>query len=589
MTAALAAGGWAATRAPTTGADPVVSQPDPTVDTVAPPSPKVQPFVDELPVPPVIRGSRTLTVGAGTHRFHRDLGVAPTWSYGGAPYLGPTIEARAGEPIELTFSNELGPHLFAGDVDTTIDDHTTDRDRVAPRVSVHLHGGVTPPDMDGHAEDTFRPGETKFYRHFNRQGAATLWYHDHAMGLTRLNVVAGLAGLYLLRDDYDTGTAANTLGLPSGEFEMPLAIADRRFNDDGSLRFHTVRWIQDGRWEGGMLGDLITINGAVHPRLDVARGMYRFRVLNASNFREYRLSFSNRTRFWVIGNDSGLLDQPAYIDEMEIAPGERVDIVADFTGLGAGDSVDLINSFQYGPGFAQIIGAQTITSLMRFVGTGTAGFASAPPITLRGGKRQSPALPPAPTADRRRVITLTQWPAHSWPPFTNTLNNLCYQDDPIPEPRQGTTEIWEFVNISPESHPMHLHLVHGRILNRQAFDPIGYLASNPVPPVGTYWAPEPDRFLQGDPQPPHAWETGLKDTITCPAGMVTRVAFAFPTADELGFDPDATFPVPAPPHTGPARAGHAHTDQATAQGYVWHCHLIDHEDECMMSRYHLRA
>jgi FtsP/CotA-like multicopper oxidase with cupredoxin domain len=170
------------------------------------------------------------------------------------------------------------------------------------------------------------------------------------MGITRLNVVAGLAGMYLLRDQYDTGTAANTLGLPNGEFEMPLIIADRRFNDDGSLRFHTVRWIRDGRWEGGMFGDLITVNGTVHPRACVARGMYRFRVLNASNSRQYQLSFSNRTRFWVVGNDSGLLDQPAFLDEVALAPGDRLDIVADFTGLYAGDTVDLMNSYDYGNG-----------------------------------------------------------------------------------------------------------------------------------------------------------------------------------------------------------------------------------------------
>ncbi|MBY8863429.1 multicopper oxidase domain-containing protein [Nocardia sp. CA2R105] len=570
--AAVTASGWAASQVSTVKADPSVPQQDPSVDIVAPPSPKVQPFVDELPVPPVVRGSRALAVDPSTHRFHRDLGVAPTWSYGGAPYLGPTIEAHVGEPIELSFSNSLGKHLFASDVDTSMDG-ATDQDRTAPRVAVHLHGAVTPPDMDGHPEDTFRPGETKLYRHHNRQDATTLWYHDHAMGITRLNVVAGLAGMYLLRDDYDTGTAGNALGLPSGEFEIPLVIADRRFNDDGSLRFHTVRWIQEGRWEGAMLGDLITINGTVHPRATVARGMYRFRMLNASNYREYRLSFSNRTRFWVVGNDSGLLDQPVYLDEVEMAPGERLDIVADFTGLRAGETVDLLNSFEFGPGLAQALGAQTIATLMRFVGTGVTGFAAAPPTALRGGKRRSAALPPVPTTGRRRVITLNQFPAASWPPFTGNMNNLRYQDNPIPEPRQGTTEIWEFVNNSPDSHPMHLHLVRMRILNRQPFNTIGYLAQNPVPPEGTYWAPDPTRFLSGAPEPPRAWEVGPKDTVTCPAGMVTRVSITFPTADELGFDPDAMF------HGG---------DHMMMQGYVWHCHLIDHEDECMMSRYRLR-
>ncbi|MCU1641356.1 MAG: copper oxidase, partial [Nocardia sp.] len=263
--AAVGIGGWIAGRAPTARTDALVGQPDPAGDVIAPPSPRVEPFVEELAVPPVVRGNQALVMGQSSHRFHPDLGVAPTWSYGGASYLGPTIEAQVGEPIELTFTNSLGRHLFAGDVDTKLDG-ACELDRISPRTSVHLHGAVTPPDMDGHPEDTFLPGATKVYRHPNRQDATTLWYHDHAMGITRLNVVAGLAGMYLLRDEYDTGTGRNTLGLPSGDFEMPLVIADRRFNDDGSLRFHTVRWIQDGRWEGGMLGDLITVNGTVHPR-----------------------------------------------------------------------------------------------------------------------------------------------------------------------------------------------------------------------------------------------------------------------------------------------------------------------------------
>ncbi|MCU1641338.1 MAG: hypothetical protein JWN03_1613, partial [Nocardia sp.] len=354
------------------------------------------------------------------------------------------------------------------------------------------------------------------------------------------------------------------------------------FNDDGSLRFHTVRWIQDGRWEGGMLGDLITVNGTVHPRANVARGTYRFRTLNASNYRPYILSFSNGTKFWVIGNDSGLLDQPVYVTAATINPGERIDIIADFTGLGPGDTVDLMNSYEFEPGIGEVSGAQTIKNLIRFIGTGTTGFTGTPPDTLRGGPRQAPALPVIPTANRRRIITLSLSPAMSWPPFTENLNNLCYHDEPIPDPKQGTTEIWEFVNVSPESHPMHLHLVHMRILNRQSLDFLGYVAANPPPPVGTYWAPEPDRFLNGPLQPPGAWETGAKDTVTCPAFTVTRVAITFPTADQLGFDPDATFSVGG-------MAGMTGMGETMAQGYVWHCHLIDHEDECMMSRLRLHA
>jgi FtsP/CotA-like multicopper oxidase with cupredoxin domain len=153
-----------------------------------------------------------------------------------------------------------------------------------------------------------------------------------------------------------------------------------------------------------------------------------------------------------------------------------------------------------------------------------------------------------------------------------TLNNLCYGDEPTVSPRQGTAEIWEVVNASIEGHPIHLHLVHMRLLNRQNLDVQGYLAAYPRPEVGTQWTPPPDRFLLGEPQEPEDWEAGNKDTIDCPQNMVTRFLVRFPTEDELGFDPDAVFVSP-------------HGMQL--QGYVWHCHIIDHEDDCMMARYRL--
>jgi FtsP/CotA-like multicopper oxidase with cupredoxin domain len=163
------------------------------------------------------------------------------------------------------------------------------------------------------------------------------------MGITRLNVVAGLAGMYFLRDEYDTGTADNTLGLPSGEFEVPLILADRRFHDDGSLNFRTVRYVPQGHWEGGMIGDRMTVNGMVSPYFRVARGRYRFRVLNASNVRGYHLFFTNRMPFWVIANDGGLLDAAVRTTEVRVTPGERIDLVVDFSGLGAGETVELTN------------------------------------------------------------------------------------------------------------------------------------------------------------------------------------------------------------------------------------------------------
>jgi FtsP/CotA-like multicopper oxidase with cupredoxin domain len=535
------------------------------------PSPELTPYVDEMPVPPVFRGDQTLDIAASAHRFHRDLPMAPTWSYGGQTYLGPTMEAHTETPTQLVFRNNLGKHLFADDVDPSLDG-ASEEDRTKPPVSVHLHGAVTRPEMDGHPEDSFLPGTSKTYRHENPQQAANLWYHDHAMGITRLNVVAGLAGMYFLRDKFDTGTSSNTLGLPSGDYEVPLILADRRFHDDGSLNFRTVRYVPQGHWEGGQIGDRMTVNGVVSPYFPVARGRYRFRVLNASNVRTYHLYFANRMPFWVVGNDQGLLNAPASTTSVRVTPGERIDLVVDFSGLGKGESVELTNDQEESASVRLGTGAEVLSDLVRFVGTGSTGDTGQLPARLRGGTRQPASLPPIPKPDRVRVVTLTESPAPHWPPLDMALNNLCYGQDPMVMPREGSTEVWEVVNASLEDHPVHLHLVNMRILNRQNLDINGYLSAYPPPKIGTYWAPPADKFLTGSPQAPAAWEAGPKDTIRCPQNMVTRFVVRFPTADELGFDPDAKF------HSA---AG------MDLQGYVWHCHIIDHEDECMMARYRL--
>lgn len=522
----------------------------------------------------MLAGDRTIAMGESAHRFHRDLGVAKTWSYGGQPYLGPTVEAHQGVPLALTFSNGFaGGHLFAADVDPTLEG-ASELDRTQPRTSVHVHGAVTPPEADGHPENTFRPGGSMTYRHPNGQDAAHLWYHDHAMGITRLNAVAGLAGMYLLRDAYDTGAAGNALGLPSGEFEVPLTLADRRFGADGSLNFRTTRKVPQGHWEGGMFGDLMTVNGVVSPYLKVARGLYRFRVLNASNARAYRLFFGNRMSFWVVGTDAGLLDATARTTSVRLAPGERLDLVVDFGSLAAGDHVDLTNDQQESPEVVAATGVVPPADIMRFVGTGVRGFTGSPPTVLRGAAGLSAALPamPAPGSLPRRIVTLTSAMSAGWPFAGMMMNNLRYDDGPTLTPRQGTAEVWEFVNTSSQAHPMHLHLVHMRIVDRQRFDVAAYRKANPRPEPGTMWAPSPDAYLLGAAQPPPAWEAGAKDTIGCPPGTVTRVLVRFPAAADVGFDPDASFT---------AASG------ASLQGYVWHCHILDHEDDCMMARYRI--
>jgi spore coat protein A, manganese oxidase len=236
-------------------------------------------FVDPLPVPPTWQSAqlaaRGLRMAPAEHRFHPELATTPTWGYGGATYLGPTIEARRGVPVTFTAYNDLGHHILG--VDEELHGPDMADDQAHPRVSLHQHGGYVEPESDGYPEDTFVPGETHPYHYPHDQQSGTLWYHDHALGITRLNVYAGLAGFYLIRDPHE-----RSLGLPPAPFEIPLAIQDKAFNADGTMHYPDP-------WEPEFFGDVALVNGAAWPYLDVRRGWYRLRLLNGSNARFYNL------------------------------------------------------------------------------------------------------------------------------------------------------------------------------------------------------------------------------------------------------------------------------------------------------------
>ncbi|WP_305093639.1 multicopper oxidase family protein [Prescottella sp. R16] len=541
-------------------------------------SPHLEPFVDDLPRLPQLTGTGIeLRAGSTIHRFHRDLAPSPALSYGGVDYLGPTVEAHRDDPLTVTYRNDITVHPLAADFDTTLHG-VTDQDRTTVPTSMHLHGAVTPPEHDGHPMFLQRPGQGHVHHYPNGHEAAGLWYHDHAMGITRLNVYAGLAGAFLLRDRHDTGTTANAWGLPSGEFEIPLVMQEKLFTADGHQSYRVSPLLPPGRWDPATPGDVGVVNGKVWPILDVARGMYRLRLLNAASFSIWNLFFGNRMRFWIIGTDSGLLPAPVPSTAIRLAPGERADILVDFGGLDPGTTVDLCNDEPPPLGVAQR-GVRPMPLFCRFrVATGQ-GRPATVPETLRGGPGQPDALGPVPVPQTQRTVTVLQLPDPATGGVLMSLNNLQFGDPDIETPRQGTVEQWNIVNVSPEPHPIHLHLVSFRVLGRQDIDVDRYVRDHPQPPVGTKWAPPVDDYVTSPLHPPQPWETGPKDTVVADVGTVTRVVAEFPTADRLGFDPDATF------GTAPAPEGHdGHPMPAAGplQGYVWHCHMLDHEDHDMM-------
>ena len=341
--------------------------------TVGPPkcSPFVEPFRVALPIPPVLEPVRSdgttdhyeIIQKAGRQEILPGL-KTEVWGYDGI-FPGPTIEARSGRMVMIRQRNEL-----------------------PVPVSTHLHGGKTPPESDGYPTDLILPaghergdhahaghGSTdgssrgfKDYVYPNEQRAATLWYHDHRMDFTGPQVYKGLAGMYILRDEVE-----DSLPLPGGEKEVPLVVADRIFEEDGSLFYPSIDPSLKGEpgvpegYTNGVEGDTVLVNGAPWPFLEVSNTKYRFRILNASNARQYELALDppppGGKPFVQIGSDGGLLETPIPHDQLLVSQAERFDVVVDFSRYPVGTRVTLKNLF----GWRNSLGIARTSEVMRFV------------------------------------------------------------------------------------------------------------------------------------------------------------------------------------------------------------------------------
>ncbi len=479
------------------------------------------PFVDPLPIPEVAQpnGYRADPIHPSERipyyrielseiqvKVHRDLRPTRLWGYG-ATSPGPTIEARKGSPIMVEWVNALPKaHLFA--IDHHI--HGAEADKPNVRAVVHLHGARVRPDSDGYPEDWYVPGKSRLAYYPNVQDAAMLWYHDHALGITRLNIYAGLFGAYFIRD-----RAESALNLPSGKYEIPLILCDRRFDSLAQLYYPTSPMFH-APWRPEFYGNTILANGKLLPYLAVEARKYRFRVVNVSNSRFLTLSLSNNQRFHQIGSDQGLLRAPVPVTTVIIAPAERADLVIDFLEH---PGTHIVLSDPSGP-------------IMQFrVDASAAAKSAALPATLRRIK----PLPPS-SAVRTRTLTLDQYSDPSGRVMRMLLNGMHWNMPTSERPVIGSVEIWRFVNLTPDPHPIHLHLVRFQILDRREFDVDAYKKSKTL-------------HFTGPPMRPDLNESGWKDTVRCPPKTVTRIIARFE-----GF-------------TG---------------RYVWHCHVLEHEDNEMM-------
>lgn len=411
----------------------------------------------------------------------------PVWGYNGL-YPGPTIVAREERRVSVTHTNNL-----------------------PVPTSVHHHGAYVDGDSDGHPLDLIPPGGRKEYKFGNQQCARTQWYHDHAMHITSTNVYRGLAGLYIIKDETE-----EALALPRGEYDVPLMIQDRIFGSDGSFVYPPDAADDNDGFEG----DIVVVNGTAQPRFEVGTCAYRFRLLNGSNARVYDLAFSDGRPFTVIATEGSLLRNPVSVTRLPIAPAERYEVVADFTNDPVGTKVVLENR--------RVEPDEPTREIMRFDVDLAETHEGGVPDELVPDDLQydDTHLPPEPNnVARRREFRFDRSNSQF------TINGLVFDGNRIDaNPREGDTEIWTVYNNSGGwVHPVHIHLVNFKILDRNG-------------------------------RPPHPWETGWKDTVLVGEGEEIRVMMRWPKVPVTD-EPDSF-----------------------SHKYVFHCHNLEHEDHDMMAQ-----
>lgn len=523
-------------------------------------------FTEPLAQPPVWSAtqlaSRGLTMKEGVHRFHSQLGTTRTWGYGGVPYLGPTIQVASGRPVSYTARNALGAHLLGVDKSLHGPDKPGTDDQARPRTSLHLHGGYTESASDGGPVETFTPGSSRRYNYTNDQQAASLIYHDHAMGTTRLNAYAGLFGAYLIRDP------RAEFGLPMGRYDVPLVLQDKAFL--GPIGGATNELYYPDPWAPEFFGDVMVVNGKAWPNLFVDRGVYRFRLMNASSSRFYHVRLSDGAPLTQIATEYGLINAPLPLTSIVLAPGERAEVLIDFSRYAPGTKLVLENVDL--PAGVVSPADPPITQIMQFTVTSARGWA---PKWIPAVLRRKDPIQPLPRNVRKRYLTLVEIMGGDGPCMA-LLNNRMYDTPDIEEAKVDTVEEWNIINLTADTHPIHLHLVGFQVAERQPIDVAGYLKSTygvtelgmgdvgngPWPP------PPPDAFLNGPVVSPAAHEGGWKDTVQVHPEHVTRLL--------VPFGPSAAPGVPF---------GKRHRANPLTGDYMWHCHILDHEDNEMMLPY----
>ena len=544
-------------------------------------------YVDSLPVPDTLEPDESdeidfyeVALTQFEQELHSDFTPTTVWGYEGS-YPGPTIEADEGHPIDVKWKNELPKeHLLP--VDPTV--HGAG-DAPEVRTVTHVHGGHVPPKYDGVPEAWFTQDfevvgpmfREKVYSYNNDQQPTTLWYHDHALGITRLNVYAGLAGFYLIR-----GEAEDCLDLPTGEYELPVLLQDRSFTEDDELLYAEGLPVDDPEFPEGaegsvvpeFFGDTAVVNGKIYPYLEVEPCKYRFRFLNGANARFFNVRLVKDESYngteldfdadvptiYQIGTDQGLLPEPITYDgeddeRMLLPDAERADTIVDFDGY-EGEHFVLHNNAEspFGGGTVDDDAPDALPQLMQFRVTDGDGDSG-------GSIPSADELPTYKQPDEVRE-TRTQTLVEGIDEFGRLLlllNNLDWDDPVLDTPTLGTTEDWWLVNTTPDTHPIHPHLVWFEVVERREFDAEAYLTDHPH--EGEKASSEGIEEFERKPDI-EAFDEYLGDEISL---------------REVEMGPQDVVPV------NPAEATRIRmTFDDFAGRFPWHCHILEHEDQEMM-------
>jgi len=589
-------------------------------------SPSMFKWVDPLPVPPVATTTfkplisfwadyYEINMTASKHKFHSGLGEADVWTYGQPGktpvLLGPTIVAKTGRPVVIKWINNLPTALADFPLLNSIDPTIAGAPgfgfgEVPPGAAIpHLHGGLTAARFDGTPNQWWTADGTKgmdyktdTFTYLNEQPASLVWYHDHTMGATRFKPYLGLAAGYLILDDIDNGSTITVNGpdkdrhgklikhvqkVPAGYgvYHLPLVIQDKQFNANGTL-FYPTEGISATHpiWVPEFFGDTPVINGKAYPYLDAQPRRYRLRLLNGSQAAFYNVRFhlegGSDLPFWVIGSEGGLLPAPAQMSSLVIGTGERFDVIVDFTGIPLGSTVMMTNNAKtpYPDG-----DPTAVPELMK-IKINTAVPATDPDLTVLPSALILPAVPRLAAtpnlAPRDVVLKETMVPGFDGEevPGEVLLNGYHFMDPTTDKIKAGTTETWQWINLTVDAHPMHPHLVASQVVNRQAFDVFAYTMDwvdyldhgrtdilYPKPDINgisSFGSP----YLTGPVILPAPEERGFKDTVKAPPGYVTRTIakFKLPATSLLDYN--------------------WHTKSFGS--WVYHCHILEHEENDMM-------